>query len=53
MPEPIIVKQEPAQVIVKGNDVDYAGMLNNYACKLPPDNTIVRIEDLEKLGKTL
>lgn len=33
---------------IKGDGLDMAQLMNVFACKSPPDSTIVRIEELEK-----
>ena len=38
---------------IKGDGLDMAQLMNVFACKSPPDSTIVRIEELEKQVKAL
>ena len=36
---------------MKGDGIDMNQLMDLFACKSPPDNTIVRIEELEKQMK--
>jgi len=45
------LKKRPVVKQVEAPSLDLTTLDKRYACKFPPDNTIVRIEELEKVTK--